>query len=426
LYVIYQMAQKLFPILADPNAPSSFDGLDISLSAGQITANDSSSNRIAMTAVDGLFQTSLVLPKNSSLSTVELQFNNDGNSTASSLSSEQMFINAPNRDVLHLTGSLAEISDENTLDQNRTTIRKDKVQVVNTAGGTKTAYIDAENVNMASGADTVNMTASTLTANGVSASWADIVDGAVNPPPTPTLQLVLDAGNSANGANASISLLGGVADADTSVLTNDDFTMVRGEFTSVLTASESTFSNATFSTNLSMTGVYAGEIGFSSTEMTPSVFRTSQGASINQYTSDGLLINVAGYESSSTTGVFTNLQLNNLQVNDATHTTTVRPSQFTVLGQGALAGQMTELKIDRLQITNSVTDVNSLLTNGELSIADASSSATMSPASLVLASASTSMTISPSLSTSAGGSTDQYLVVSINGTAYRISLLAPP
>lgn len=81
------MAQKLFPILADPNAPSLFDGLDVSLSAGQITALN--------------------------------------------------------------------------------------------------------------GADSFNMTASTLTANGVSASWADIVDSVVNPPATPALQAVLDAGHTA-------------------------------------------------------------------------------------------------------------------------------------------------------------------------------------------------------------------------------------
>ena len=400
------MAQKLFPILADPNAPSSFDGLNISLSAGQMTA--------------------------------------------------------------------------------------------------------------VNGADSFNMTASTLTANETSASWVDIVDLVVNPAPTPTLQLVLDTGNSANGANASISLLGGVEDADTSVLTNDDFTMVRGEFTSVLTASEATFSNATFSTNLSMTGVYAGEIGFSSTEMTPSTFRISQGASINQYTSDGLLINVSGFESSPTTGVFTNLQTNGLQVNDATHTTTVRPSQFTVLGQGALAGQMTELKIDRLQITNSDTEVNSSLSNAQLALNSFNYSSTLSSAShifakgtegsddtatleqtgltvvqpsgptaiyryntditegnfnanlssgqltmtqsasgatttvspfavivngaspnvfdnsnmgagsLALTVGEDSLTLSPSLSSSAGGSSDQYLVITINGTAYRISLLSPP
>ena len=90
------MSQKLFPILADPNAPSSFDGLDVSLSAGQITALN--------------------------------------------------------------------------------------------------------------GADSFNMTASNLTANGVSASWADIVDAVVNPPVDQNLQSVLDTGNSASGENASISL----------------------------------------------------------------------------------------------------------------------------------------------------------------------------------------------------------------------------
>jgi len=147
------MALKLFSILADPNAPSLFEGLDVSLAEGKITALDASSNSFTMTA-------------------------------------------------------------------------------------------------------------STLTANNVSATWADIVDGVVNPPSAPTLQAVLDAGNSANG---------------------------------------------------------------------------------------------------------------------------------------------------------------------ELSIADASgNSVSVNPDSVVIANSTNSLTLSPSLSSSAGGSSDQYLVVTINGTAYRISLLAPP
>jgi hypothetical protein len=86
------MAQKLFPILADPNAPSLFDGLDVSLSAGQITA--------------------------------------------------------------------------------------------------------------VNGEDSFTMTASTLTANGQPATWVEIVDLVVNPAPAPTLQSVLNSGNSASTADA--------------------------------------------------------------------------------------------------------------------------------------------------------------------------------------------------------------------------------
>jgi hypothetical protein len=65
---------------------------------------------------------------------------------------------------------------------------------------------------LTSATDSATMSASTLTANGVSASWADIVDGVVNPP-APTLQSVLDAGNTASGGNAEFTLTSAIDDA---------------------------------------------------------------------------------------------------------------------------------------------------------------------------------------------------------------------
>lgn len=123
---------KLFPILADPNPPSSFDGLDVSLVAGQITALN--------------------------------------------------------------------------------------------------------------GADSFNMTASTLTANGVSASWADIVDGVVNPPSAPTLQSVLDVGSSATGV--SITLTDEAVDPTASILSNSQLVLSDLNHSSTLSAVEHIFAKA--------------------------------------------------------------------------------------------------------------------------------------------------------------------------------------
>jgi hypothetical protein len=138
---------------------------------------------------------------------------------------------------------------------------------------------------------------------------------------------------------------------------------------------------------------------------------------------NGLVVNTGQLSAYSS---YAQVQPNGLIVNDATHTVSVSNTTVAVLGIGACAGLLAEMEFDKIRFTNDNTGVDSILSNAELSIADASgNSATMTPASLVLATSTNSLTISPTLSTSVGGSTDQYLVVTINGTAYRISLLAP-
>lgn len=94
------------------------------------------------------------------------------------------------------------------------------------------------NLNAAYGGVDMSMNAVGITANEANASWADIIAAANTPP---TLQVVLDAGNSANGADASISLLGGVDDAVTSVLTHENLTLVDDTHTSTLSASQHEF-----------------------------------------------------------------------------------------------------------------------------------------------------------------------------------------
>jgi hypothetical protein len=98
------------------------------------------------------------------------------------------------------------------------------------------------------GGDSFSMTASTLTANASSASWADIVAVANAPPASvPTLQSVLEEGNSANGADASITLLGGVDDLVTASLSNSQLVLTDAPHSSSLSAVEQMFSGATAS-----------------------------------------------------------------------------------------------------------------------------------------------------------------------------------
>jgi hypothetical protein len=200
------MAQKLFPILADPNAPSLFTGLDVSIVAGQITAVDGADS-FNMTA-------STLSMTNDTLNTT---YSNDG-----------VFVN---------TGQLATGSfyseliprGLNVIQANcQTTIRPDAVEVVgldsNEGIRSKLRKSDLAfnneltNVNsslsniqlsLATVDDTATFSASTLTANGVSALWADIVDGVVNPPALQNLQSVLDTGHTASGVNAFADLYNG-------------------------------------------------------------------------------------------------------------------------------------------------------------------------------------------------------------------------
>jgi hypothetical protein len=80
-------------------------------------------------------------------------------------------------------------------------------------------------------------------------------------------------------------------------------------------------------------------------------------------------------------------------------------------------------------IVSSGADTSSSMSDTQVLLQNSSGSGaitSLSMGSLVVGTATDSLTLTPTLSASAGGSSDQYLVVTINGTAYRISLLSPP
>jgi len=238
------------------------------------------------------------------------------------------------------------------------------------------------------GADSFTMTASTLTANSVSASWADIVDAVVNPPADQDLQSVLNAGNTANGANASISLLGGTDDLVTASLTNATLTLSDAPHSSTLSASEHAFAGTTASATLS-----ESSLAMVDTDVTASLSATSLDMTGDGYnavlTAGSLAINLVAdptdnvsmsvaelVYSSGTTG-------STLNSTDHTFSTTSANAVYSATGAVITinAGTAT-LNGDSLSMVSG-TDTASFAV-GSLSMVNATASSTMSEGSISL------------------------------------------
>jgi len=424
------MAQKLFPIFADPNVPSLFDGLDVSLSAGQITA--------------------------------------------------------------------------------------------------------------VNGTDNFTMTASTLTANSESATWADIVDLVVNPAPAPTLQSVLNSGNSASTADAgtaSISFisspLGSSHSAEAIAFTTETSPVISSSLALYgLSVVNDTLQTTLTSSSLSITGnnSEASTVSSSQHSIADAIYNavlTPASLAINLVAdpTDNVLMSVNELVySSGTTGstlnsvdhTFSTTSANavysatgavitvntgtatmngdSLLMSNATDSSTLSASSLS-LESGAIT---TTLSMGSLQMvdasaTTSLTDGSLILmdvpntsiatiTHSSIAVGKDADYVEMTKDNLVLANSTVSTTITPAsigggdatlnyslasptdangqnalltssksirmtaeqnfafsagddvvvyprnavITTSAGGSTDQYLSVIVNGIPYRISLLAQP
>lgn len=255
--------------------------------------------------------------------------------------------------------------------------------------------------------DTTTLNVLSVTANAVSATWADIIDIANNPPAS-TLQGVLDTGNSA--VNQSITLTQ-TADATVSgALSSSSLTMLRDvegvPFSMILDASSITatylnqpYSNTATLSNLGLVASYTPSRGATTT--------TSVGVMVEcnntvEYTQ---ISPVTVSANSTETSSFTSMDLNGLFSYTDTATAEIYGSGTVTLTSG--------------------TDITSLTTS-QIRVESATASSALTPASLVLASGGDSVTFSSSVVTSAGGYSSQYLVVTINGLDYRIALLAPP
>jgi len=317
----------LFPILADPNPPSNLDGLDISLSAGQITALD--------------------------------------------------------------------------------------------------------------GANSFTMTAQNLTANSETASWADIVDAVINPPADQDLQSVLDAGNSANGANASISLLGGVDDLVSSSLTNSQLVLTDAPHSSSLSALEHSFAGATASATINET-----TLAMVDTDVSASLSATSlslvSGTETTSLTVGSLQMEDASASTTLTDGSLILMDIPNTSIATITHSSIavgkdddyveMTKNNF-VLANSTVSTTITPTSISGGDATLNYSLASPTDANGQNALLTSSKSVRMTCEQNFAFSCGDDVVVFPRsavITTSAGGSTDQYLSVIANGIPYRISLLAQP
>jgi hypothetical protein len=101
---------------------------------------------------------------------------------------------------------------------------------------------------------TTSFTATTLTSGSSSATWADLIAGGGGGG-VGTLNQVLNNGNTATGATASISLLGGIDDLVTSSITNTQLVFSDAPHTSSMSAVEQQFSGVSATAVLNEAGL---------------------------------------------------------------------------------------------------------------------------------------------------------------------------
>jgi hypothetical protein len=289
------------------------------------------------------------------------------------------------------------------------------------------------------GADSFTMTASTLTANAVSASWADIVDAVVNPPADQDLQSVLNAGSSASTADggvASISLADGT---DTSSMSASQIDLVADAGSSAMSAVIVSLTAGDLTSSLGSAGVNCAD---------------ATGATLTSELSASSLSMVSGTDTTS-------LSVGSLSMVDAAASTTLTDGSLVLMDipntsiatltyDSVAVGKdsdYVEMTKDNLVLANAT--VSMTLTPESIAMGDATyNSSITTPTSavqkLVVASSkqieldaeqnvvlsagddSVSFLRNALLTTEAGGSTNQYLSMLINGVVYRISLLAQP
>jgi hypothetical protein len=290
------------------------------------------------------------------------------------------------------------------------------------------------------GADSFTMTASTLTANGVPASWADIVDAVVNPAPTPTLQLVLNAGNSGSSADGGTSAFTLADGADSSGMSATQLDILTAGATTSMTAGIHSITEGDLSSVHSASGVTA-------VDNAGATLQSAMSASALSLLSDNI----------SSTLTAESLSLANA---DPTKSATLNSTSLTVLGATSSATVMedlvgvgygltnTTMLYDRVRVTGTTVSTNVIETgmtsgdatlnmslvaptdlNGQNALLTSSKSIRMTAEQNFCFSAGDDVVVYPRnavITNSAGGSTDQYLSVIVNGIPYRISLLAQP
>jgi len=220
---------KLFPIRADPNAPSLFTGLDLSVVGGQITALDgaASFNMTASTLtannvpvswaaiVDSVVNPPApsarnlqsVLGESNTASGVDASIGLIGgvdNSIVSTLTNTGLVLdNTSGGEVAIAELSVTEISFGGAAAISGS-LSKSQVLMVDTD---VFGSLSATAISLNTLTDAMSMSASTLEVNASSATWADIIAVANAPPADAhTLQSVLLSSNTASGADASIAL----------------------------------------------------------------------------------------------------------------------------------------------------------------------------------------------------------------------------
>jgi hypothetical protein len=276
------------------------------------------------------------------------------------------------------------------------------------------------------GADSFTMTASTLTANSASASWADIVDAVVNPPADQALQSVLNAGNSASTADsgvASISLTDGVDNASLGA-SSIQMSATSGAYTSnhtgfginAVDTTGATLEASLTASSLSMlSGTDTTSLSVGSLSMVDAAASTTL--------TDGSLVLMDIPSTSIATLTYASVAVgkdddyvemtkDNLVLANATVSTTITPV--------SIGGGDATLNYSLAAPTDA---------NGQNALLTSSKSVRMTCEQNFAFSCGDDVVVFPRsnvITTTAGGSTDQYLSLQVNGVAYRISLLAQP
>jgi len=298
--------------------------------------------------------------------------------------------------------------------------------------------LSAGQITALDGADSFTMTASTLTANSESASWADIVDLVVNPAPAPTLQSVLNSGNSASSADggaSSISLADGtdtssisasqidlLVDAGSSSMTALILSLTAGELTSSHGSAGVNCADATGDTLTSE--LSASTVSFVNGTNTASLAVGSL-SMVNAFASSTMSEGSISLQDIPNTSIAT-LAYNSVAVGKDTDYVEMTKDNL-VLANSTVSTTITPLSIAMGNATYNSAFTNPTAENGEKLVVSSSKQISLQAVEDISLSAGSDILVLSSnemLTTTPGGSTNQYLRVMINSIPYCISLLA--